>query len=477
MQLQQKYGLFPRIIGKGDNAWRLAEALIRMRKEVIADDPSNPFALAPSSTIENLIIIDRGVDFATPLLTQLTYEGLIDEVCGISQSKVELDNSIAGPVQAPNTPSSSAAPAPPSQRKRPVQLDSTDKLYESIRDMNFAIVGNTLNKIAHRLITDYEGRHQAKTVSEIKTFVSKLAGLQSEHQSLRLHTALAEEIMKSTRTEIFNKSLEVQQNLAAGSDSSTQAHNIEELICRSAPLPTVLRLLCLDSVTSGGLKPKDYDHYKRELRHAYGYEHILTFSALENLELFQSRATLPPSSTLSPARTNYSAVRKPLRLIVDEVDERDPDDIAYVYSGYSPLSIRLVQCVIQRQALATTTRQKAIEGLGGIGGWKGFEDVMRNVRGKTFDEVQSGEDKAMKTKSEFHQEMDEGPMLILLVILNGYNERKTTIVFFVGGITFTEIAALRFIAKKEEGKREILICTTGIINGDKMMQAAIPKKK
>ena len=31
-----------------------------------------------------------------------------------------------------------------------------------------------------------KGRHQAKTVSEIKQFVSKLGGLQAEHQSLKL---------------------------------------------------------------------------------------------------------------------------------------------------------------------------------------------------------------------------------------------------------------------------------------------------
>ena len=83
MEIQQKYGLFPRIVGKGDCARRLADALIRMRSEVKVDDALNPFALTPSSIIDNLIIIDRESDFVTPLLTQLTYEGLIDEIYGI----------------------------------------------------------------------------------------------------------------------------------------------------------------------------------------------------------------------------------------------------------------------------------------------------------------------------------------------------------------------------------------------------------
>ena len=52
---------------------------------------------------------------------------------------------------------------------------------------------------------------------------------------------------------------------------------------------------------------------------------------------------------------------------------------------------------------------------------------------------------------------------------------KTVVVMFLGGITFTEIAALRFVAKREEGRRKILICTTDVISGDRMMEAAIEK--
>lgn len=39
--------------------------------------------MTPSTKIDSLIVIDRRVDMITPLLTQLTYEGLIDELIGI----------------------------------------------------------------------------------------------------------------------------------------------------------------------------------------------------------------------------------------------------------------------------------------------------------------------------------------------------------------------------------------------------------
>jgi hypothetical protein len=39
--------------------------------------------LEPSEKIDSLIILDRRIDMVTPLLTQLTYEGLIDELIGL----------------------------------------------------------------------------------------------------------------------------------------------------------------------------------------------------------------------------------------------------------------------------------------------------------------------------------------------------------------------------------------------------------
>jgi hypothetical protein len=84
MSIQRRHGLFPRIIGKGDRARKLADQLIRMRTEEDVEDGTGPGSLAPSSVLGELIVIDREVDFVTPLMTQLTYEGLIDETIGIN---------------------------------------------------------------------------------------------------------------------------------------------------------------------------------------------------------------------------------------------------------------------------------------------------------------------------------------------------------------------------------------------------------
>jgi len=40
--------------------------------------------------MDHMIILDRQIDLLSPVVTQLTYEGLIDEFFGINNSKLQL---------------------------------------------------------------------------------------------------------------------------------------------------------------------------------------------------------------------------------------------------------------------------------------------------------------------------------------------------------------------------------------------------
>lgn len=56
--------------------------ILHMRKEIPQNQEPQ---IAPK--IDNLILIDRATDHLTPMMSQLTYEGLIDENIGIRYSK------------------------------------------------------------------------------------------------------------------------------------------------------------------------------------------------------------------------------------------------------------------------------------------------------------------------------------------------------------------------------------------------------
>ncbi|KAG8691360.1 hypothetical protein FRC11_004686 [Ceratobasidium sp. 423] len=413
--MQRAYGKFPRVVGKGDGAKVCTTTIEVDRNDLVILFPQKLQHLmahltaypragsgaAPvpdvSKQFDSLVIIDRSTDLITPFLTQLTYEGLLDEYFGI-------------------------------------------KHYS-----NFAIVGSKLNAEARRLEAAYDGRHKAQTVAQLKEFVGKIGGLQNEHQALRLHTGLAETITAQTQTDTFNKSLEVQQkilDLLSSYDINAQLSAIEDLIYQEAPLSVVLRLVALACITQGGLKQKVLDNLKREILQTYGYDLLPLLLALESLQLLNTPPAKPAVSF------PYSSLRKSLRLLTDSPED-NPTDVSYTYSGYAPLSCRLVQAVVQKGAVLgagsntdTGARQAQAHP---VVGWKGFEDVIKSIPGETVDVIQS-------------------PGALAKDSTGG----TTTMVFFLGGCTFTEVAALRWMSKQIKG-RNFLIGTSGMLNGSSLL--------
>lgn len=120
----------------------------------------------------------------------------------------------------------------------------------------------------------------------------------------------------------------------------------------------------------------------------------------------------PPPPHTTAWKLPYTSLRKQLRLLLEEVpnEETHPSDISYVYSGYAPLSIRLVQCIAQMNgvlasfggSLAAGGADEGDSGKKGakvnahpIVGWKGFEDVVTTIPGKTVDVTQQAADGAI----------------------------------------------------------------------------------
>nr|ODN95550.1 ATP-binding protein [Cryptococcus depauperatus CBS 7855] len=448
MTLQRALGLFPRIIGKGDGAKKLANLLQKHH----TTGPLNYANTDSANQLDSLIIIDRSVDWVTPMCTQLTYEGMLDEFLGIKNSHIEIDSALLETESTSDNSSSTALPSHPVAKKRKYHLTSRkDSLFQDIRDRNFAVVGSRLSKMAKRLQDDRGVVKNLKSMSQMKEFVGKLGGMQGEQQSLRLHTELTEMLMEITKKEEFNKNLEVQQNLIAGYEITQQFSSIESLMYRQAPWKIVLRSAILLSLTTGGIKPKVLEGFKREFLQVYGYHHLTLLINLQSLNLLVQSP--------SPVTQNFPALRKSLRLIVDDINDVAPNDVSFVYSGYAPLSIRLIQCITQKNAVLSGPSEELLEKkllprAHGISGWKGFEDVLATIPGATVDIRQKDEE--FKRGSSKHFNTDE-------------DQTSTTVIFFLGGCTFTEISALRWMSKQATG-RNFLIATTGITNGAKVVE-------
>lgn len=184
-------------------------------------------------------------------------------------------------------------------------------------------------------------------------------------------------------------------------------------------LVTVLRLLCLLSVAQNGLKSKFFDFFRREILQTYGFEHILTLSNLEKAGLLKKQE----------GKNTWSSLIKSFKLIKEDVNQRVPDDIAYAYAGYAPLSIRLIESLYQS-------------------GWN--TEAVRNL---------PGDYSCIRLATEDKKPTDK-PLVLL---------------FFVGGVTFAEVAAVRYLNKLPYATREFVIATTHIINTRGFIEAVSEK--
>lgn len=416
LSLQRIYGRIPKVCGKGD----YAEKLWQMAKKMGVGECLPP----EKGVIDQLILLERPIDLMTPLATQLTYEGLIDEVFGISNTTVHIPGE-------DKLGASSSATASSSADTKILFLNSSDELFAQLRDKNFNAVGQQLSRHAETVSAQME--RPKDNMSEMKKFVERLPLLLAKKQALADHTSIAERIKDATRSTDFLDALSCEQEFMLCSEVDKPCAFIEDAMAKEVPLGTVLRLICMQCVAGSGLKPKVYDYYKRELVQTYGVDCLLTVGNLERAGLLR----------LQTGSRSYAMLRKALNLTVDDFSEVSPRDISYVHSFYAPLTVRLVEHFLRP------------------GGWLAMSDVMARIPGATFEDVQKVQKEGMRRNS------------ITSEVSTSDDNTRTILVFFVGGCTFAEVSALRFLSQQPQNNVEFLVATTKIISKDRFLEPFI----
>ncbi|KAG6669796.1 hypothetical protein CIPAW_01G268900 [Carya illinoinensis] len=393
--------------GDTSSLWHIAKAIHKL--EMVVPE------------INTLILLDREVDMVTPMCSQLTYEGLIDEFLHINNGSVELDASIMGVQQE--------------GKKIKVPLNSSDKLFKEIRDLNFEVVVQILRQKATSMKQDYtEMTTTTQTVSELKDFVKKLNSL----PEITRHINLAQHLSTFTSKPSFLGQLDMEHTIVEAQSYDICYEYIEEMIHKQEPLVNVLRLLILFSVTNSGLPKKHFDYLRRELLHSYGFEHMATLNNLEKAGLLKKQET----------KSNWLTIKRALQLVVDDTDTANPNDIAYVFSGYAPLSIRLIQHAVRS-------------------GWRPIEEILKLLPGP------HSETKRGRFSSSPSFDTLQGASANIDRAADG--RRSLVLVVFIGGVTFAEISALRFLTAQEGMAYDMIIGTTKIVSGHNLAETFVEK--
>lgn len=426
--LQTMYGSFSKVYGIG----RCAKMVYESWREQMEDGDQR----IKQPEFAKVFLIDRDVDFVTPLCSQVVYEGLVDDIFRIKCSSVEFGPDVTS-----------------SDKSIKVMLNSQDKVFNEIRNEHFSNVFGFLSQKAKNLQTAYDKR-RGMDIQQMKTFVAdELKGLKQEHRLLSLHIGASESMMKKKTKQDFQELLKTEHSLLEGFEIRECIAYIAEHINRQVSLIDSLRLLCLLSLTENGLLSKDYRSLKAQFLQSYGIHHLLTFANLRQLGLLveqQSGETLTVMeskvgklvndktvgkltdafSSLANKKSNFRALSRKLALVPksgEEYDLRVPRDMAYIFSGaYIPLSCKLIEQVLERD------------------GWTGLEEVTRMLNGQEFAGSAGG---------------------------HSADAQRIILVMFLGGCTYSEISALRFLGK-ERGCRFVVL-TTAITNSARLLEALL----
>ena len=305
-----------------------------------------------------------------------------------------------------------------------IDLSKSDKFYTMIKDYNFMKVRNFLpNRFKEHSAIFEEGKKKTDDMRKMQEDLKKIKQVQEERASLLNHINISDFIAKKQKLPINKFYLNFEQSMLVGDYPEKLNDFIEDEIGKKADKYSVLKILCLESLIQGGIRYRIYDQIKKDFLNVYGYKDLFLWHNLEKMEILKTQ----------DSNYFYSTANNDLKLINEEVDFNNPNDSSYAYSGYCPICIRLIEKAYKE-------------------GWGAIKETLKKIPGET----------------DFP--LDENEMI------NESNEKKFFLVIFIGGITYGELGAIRYLNKTNKN-RKFIVLTTSMINTKKIFNSLSFEKK
>lgn len=463
LKVQDLTGKIPRIQSFGTIATDVLSKLLSLTVDETAASTSeaDEGATEPSS-VAAMVMIDRQVDLVTPMLTPLTYEGLLDDVEGIDTGFLTVPLETINPPDNDDKDLSTmsdtldSSTTGTSKEKVVISVHGSDKLFAQVRNQHVEIFGSFLQNQAMALKeshAEFTSHGKRKDLSEIHQFVKQIPVFTQNLRSLTNHIHLAEGIKKNTEDAIFRERWQTERSMVEG---EVCYDLLEDMVASQYPVWRFFPLLCLQSLCAGGIKSSRFDSLRRDIVQTYGYEYLFLLHHLEKAGILRRREGLFLDSA-----AGFHSLRQSLLLIHPEVQTAEPDDVAYVSSGYAPLSVRLVQTSVQHN-------------------WHKLAESLKELPGRKVDIRQVSPPADLNTLLQEQKKSRTSQESLANMIggssgsrnnSNSSSRKPVLIVCYVGGVTYMEIAALRFLSNRQSFPFHIVILTTKILNARQLVQS------
>ena len=458
----------------------------------------------------DLIALDRSNDLLACLLPQLSYAGLCNDHFNIESQLSSIDLPV------------------PNETAQSFQLyDSADKIYNSIKYLNFSHVGPILNSNAKSLQQEFDRRKQLKDIDEMKLFVNELSSLKQLQANVTKHTNIAAKILSTFNNSIDTTTkipfldemedptndirqfsinsyhaqlVELQQDILSNQLTISQIFSKLSLLLHSSEevqIFDIFKTLIITSITKQGFRESDFLTLYNELIFKYGIENVLPIllnlqkhsiiqlhsannQQLSSFLKLSNTNEAPQPASKSQAIANFQALTKTFNLMPlhdennmeqkqsDHKSIEDYHDADFAYPGYVPIFTRLIESIYSRSflnpefnspsaATSQSTMSRAIKY-----GWNNLDAISSGHLASTTTQKFLVPDSKRKLFNS-----------IIPPKLNDLQSHGTIIICAIGGITWSEIATIKYVLEINPltKHKKVVILTTGIITSNQVIKA------
>ena len=251
----------------------------------------------------------------------------------------------------------------------------------------------------------------------------------------------------------FSEQLQAERDIIEGSNVKEALSFIETFVIRQVCPLISLRLLSLLSVTQDGLSSKQYRSLSKLYAQSFGHEHVITFLNLKKLKLFYEHPSPSPTALLdstplsiNPRKSHrFRDTVKKLGLIPtrSSYDLKNPEDASFVFGG---AFVPVICCLLDSLLMTTETAGNSTTAA--------LNDTSKCLSG--------GGIRVSKRSAGSNRN------------LGSWSNARVIAVYFLGGVTFAEISAIRFWSLKKGVK--VVVLTTSILNGNSLMRSLMTIK-
>jgi len=417
LKLEVAFGKIKHKYIKGNNSKLFFDLLFNKEEEHNIKSTDETFGM---------IVLDRSVDFITPFLSNLTFEGLVDDCYGINKGQIKVKKNLF----KGNFKEFDKKIKPEKDMMIYPLTSDINGFYCDLRCFHYQTVLKYLLGLSNRMEEIKKNKNNIKSLSEVGDTAIELQKLVHINSYKQDNMEMIHEIFK-----IVDEDYQIKENsILQGISQSNSETFYDDCITDKKDLDKILSLMILESLTQNGIE--NYAKIKRDILAVYGYQNIFLLRNLETLEWLKEKDKL---SLKKIFKSNYQQISEKLNLFTEDFFLGKTDSLSYVHQGYCPISLRLIEKV-------------------GEGGWSEIKDTLQLIPGET----------------SFPNNESE--------IANPKEELNTIFLVFLGGITYTEIEGIRYLNRKykqfydksdreNKTRKQFIIITTQILNRKKLLNS------